>query len=198
MASQPIPEWSPSLDSLHRFTIEQYEAMVRSGAFNKRDRIHLINGYIVTKPMTQNTPHSTADELCGKCLGRVFSTGWHVRSGKPIRIPERSSMPEPDRYVARGDIRDYLARDPEPADVPLVVEIADSSLRDDISLAQVYGAGGIPVYWLVNLVDCQVEVFSEPCPGGYQSHQVFKPGQEISVVVDGIEVGRIAVSEIRP
>jgi Uma2 family endonuclease len=128
----------------------------------------------------------------------VFSTGWHVRSGKPIRIPQRASMPEPDRYVARGDIRDYLSRDPEPADVALVVEIADSSLRDDRDMAQVYGTGGIPIYWTVNLVDRQVEVYSDPGPAGYQSHHIFKPGQNIPVVADAKVVGRIAVSDILP
>jgi Uma2 family endonuclease len=158
----------------------------------------LINGYIVKKPVTRNTPYSTAVELYGRCLDRVFSTGWHVRSGKPIRIPQRSSMPEPDRYVARGNIRDYLARDPEPADVALVVEIADSSSRDDLALAQVYSAGGIPIYWIVNLVDTVVDVFSGPSSSRYQFHQIFRPGEEIAIAVDGIEIGRVAVSDMLP
>jgi len=198
VAAPGVLEWVPSPESLYRLSIEKYEAMVRSGVFTKRDRFHLINGFLVAKPTTQHTPHSTADELCGKTLDRVFSSGWHVRGGKPVRIPSRMSMPEPDRSVARGGIRDYLARDPEPADVPLVVEIADSSLRDDRGMAQVYGAGGIPVYWIVNLVDHQVEVYSGPSPAGYGSHQVLKPGQDIPVVAGGVEIARIAVSDILP
>jgi Uma2 family endonuclease len=198
IAAPRTTEWIPAPESLYRMSIEKYEAMVRSGVFTKRDRFHLISGLLVAKPMTQNTPHSTADELCGKTLDRVFSSGCHVRGGKPIRIPSQMSMPEPDRSVARGAVRDYLARDPDPADVLLVVEVADSSLRDNRALAQVYGAGGIPCYWIVNLVDRQVEVHSGPCSAGYQAHQNFKPGQDIPVVADGVEIGRIAVDDLLP
>ena len=61
----PDPPWVPS--PLYRFTLDQYEAMVASGAFTAKDRFHLINGFLVAK-MTQNDPHSTADELCGEAL----------------------------------------------------------------------------------------------------------------------------------
>jgi hypothetical protein len=52
------PGWIPS--PLYRMSLEQYEAMVASGVFTKRDRFHLINGYLVAK-MTQNPPHTVAD-----------------------------------------------------------------------------------------------------------------------------------------
>src|SRR5262249_57321027 len=100
---------------------------------------------------TQHPPHATADDLCGEALQRVIPPGWHQRSGKPIRLPVQNSIPEPDRCVARGTIRDYSRRHPEPADIALVVEVADSSLPDDRKLTQLYGAAGIPVYWIVNL-----------------------------------------------
>src|SRR5262245_45948885 len=115
------PNWIPS--PLHRLTLEQYEAMVDSGAFSGRERFHLINGFLVTK-MTQNDPHATADELCGHALAGVIPIGWHVRSAKPIRLPAQASKPEPDRCVVRGTIRDYSRRSPGPADIALVVEIA--------------------------------------------------------------------------
>ncbi len=54
--------WIPSL--LYRFTLERYERLVESGALTTRDRLHLINGYLVAK-RTQNPPHNTADDLCG-------------------------------------------------------------------------------------------------------------------------------------
>jgi hypothetical protein len=63
------PGWIPS--PLYRMTVEQYEAMVASGAFKARDRLHLINGYLVAK-MTQNPPHVVADELCGDALLRII------------------------------------------------------------------------------------------------------------------------------
>jgi Uma2 family endonuclease len=183
---------------MYRLSLEQYEALVRSGIFRKRDRLQLINGYLVKKPMTQNPPHSTADELCGKALDQICAgaSGWHVRGGKPVRLPNTTSMPEPDRCLVRGEIRDYLSRDPEPPEIALAVEIADSSLPQDRAMAVIYGAAGVPVYWIVNLVDKQVEVYSVPSAAGYQSHEILKPGRLIPVVAGGVEIGQIAVADI--
>ena len=101
MASPAIQEWSPSLDSLHRFTIEQYEAMVASGAFKKEDRLELIEGSLVEKT-TKGPNHSTGSEDCWRAIHALLAAGWHVRIEKPIRIPDRDSEPEPDVSVARG------------------------------------------------------------------------------------------------
>jgi Uma2 family endonuclease len=189
------PDWVPS--PLYRITLEQYEAMIASGAFTKRDRVHLIRGLLVAK-MTQKTPHSTADLLCGDALERTIPPGWHVRPAKPIRIAGQASKPEPDRSVARGEIRDYSRHDPEPGDVALVVEVADSRLREARDLAGVCGGGGIAAYWIVNLVDRQVELYSDPFQGGYRSRVEFKPSQAIPVVIDGRQVGTIAVDDVLP
>jgi Putative restriction endonuclease len=122
-ATQPATQgWIPS--PLYRFTLERYEELVESGAFSKQDRFHLINGYLVAR-MTQNPPHTIADELCGAALQRVVPAGWHVRAAKPVRIPSRISKPEPDRMVVRGTIRALGLHDPDPPDVALIVEVAD-------------------------------------------------------------------------
>jgi Uma2 family endonuclease len=179
-------------------TVEQYEAMVSSGAFKARDRFHLINGYLVAK-MTQNPPHVVADELCGGALARLIPTGWHVLAGKPIRLPGRDSEPEPDRSVVRGTIRDYENRHPGPDDIAMVVEVANSSLQEDREMAAaVYGPSGIPVYWIVNLVNRQVEVYTDPGPQGYRSRADFLEGQSVAVVVDGQHLGQVAVLDILP
>lgn len=189
------PGWIPS--PLYRFSLERYEELVESGAFTTRDRFHLINGYLVAR-MTQNPPHNTADDLCGAALQRVLPPGWYIRAAKPVRIPSRASKPEPDRAVVRGSIRDYAHRDPDPQEVGMVVEVSDSSLRDDRDLTRVYGGGGIPVFWIINLVDRQVEVYSQLGQGGYQSQAIFRPGQDVPVVIDGIEVGWIPVNDLLP
>ena len=65
-------------------------------------------------------------------------------------------------------------------------------------MAFVYGAAGIPVYWIVNLMDRQVEVYTGPGPDGYASREDFREGTDVRVVIDGVEVGRIAVADILP
>ena len=189
------PAWIPS--PLYRMTVEEYEDLVASGAFKGRRRFHLIDGLLVEK-MVQNPPHTMADLLCGRQLDRDVSPGWHVRPAKPIRLPVPASMPEPDRCVGRGDARDYR-QDPGPADIALIVEIADSSLADDrIYAGNLYGPSGIPICWIVNLVDRQVEIYSGPGPAGYASRVDFKPGQTVPVVIGGQQVGQIAVDDMLP
>src|SRR5262245_28341639 len=121
--------WVPS--RLYRMTVDEYEAMIASGAFKGRNRFHLINGYLVEK-MTQDPPHRVADELCGVELARVLPAGrYHVAAAKPVRLPGRDSEPEPDRCVVRGTIRDYEGHHPGPGEIALIVEVADSSLAED-------------------------------------------------------------------
>ena len=99
----------------------------------------------------------------------------------------------------RGTIRDYEDRQPGPDDILLLVEVADSSLADDRQLATwVYGPAGIPVYWIVNLVHRQVEVYTDPGPDGYRSRVVFADGQSVPVVIDGHPLGQIAVADLLP
>jgi Uma2 family endonuclease len=195
MTSLPDPGWIPA--PLYRLTLDQYEAMVSSGAFSGKERFHLINGYLVAK-MTQNDRHATADELCGDAVSRILPAGWHVRAAKPIRIPSQASKPEPDRCVARGTIRDYLQRSPEPADIALVVEISDSSLSEDRKQAAIYAGGGIPVYWIVNLVDRQVEVYSDPGPSGYRARQDYREGDSVPISIDGHQIGSVTARDILP
>jgi len=189
--------WIPS--PLYRMTVEQYEAMVASGAFSKKDRFHLINGYLVAK-MTQPPPHRVADELCGAELARIIPADrYHIPGAKPIRLPGRASEPEPDRCVVRGTIRDYEDRHPGPDNIALVIEVADSSLADDRQMAtEVYGPSGVPVYWIVNLVHRQVEVYTDPGPEGYRSCAAFAEGQSVPVVIDGQPLGRVAVADLLP
>ena len=194
------PEWLPSPP--YRLTLEQYERMVDEGIIGEHERVHLIDGILVAK-MTRNDPHCTADDLCGIALQRLIPPGWYIRGAKPIRIPggggRRDSKPEPDRCVVRGSVRDYEERTPGPADVALVAEIADSSLAEDRKLAaEVYGPAGIPVVWIVNVRGREVEVYTDPGPQGYRVSEIFAEGQSVPVVIDGQEVGRIAVEDILP
>ena len=197
---QTLPSPPPRL--LYRMSMEKYEAMVTSGVFTKRDRFQLVEGLLVEK-MTEYPPHASVSVTTADAIRALLPQGWHVREEKPLRIPARASLPEPDIVVTRGKSQDYLKRHPEPVDVSLVIEVADSSLEEDRTLmARVYGGGGVARYWIVNLVDHQVEVYSLPSgtaePLGYRHCEIFRSGQSIPVLIDETEVGRIAVADILP
>jgi Uma2 family endonuclease len=77
-----------------------------------------------------------------------------------------------------------------------VVEVSDSSLDEDRKKAGIYGRAGIPVCWIINLIDGQVEVYSNPGPSGYGSMDVLMAGHVIPVVIDGVEVGQVPVADV--
>jgi Uma2 family endonuclease len=182
----------------YRMSIEQYEAMVALDVFTRDDRFELIEGLLVAK-MTKYPPHSVATDLCGKILDRLVNDkGWHARIEKPIRIPTRSSEPEPDVVLARGELATYWRRHPNPEDIALIVEVADTTLEKDRRLAKTYGAGGIPVYWIINLADRQVEVYSSPKRKAYTIHETLLETEFIDLIIEGRMMGRIAVAELLP
>jgi Uma2 family endonuclease len=185
--------------SLYRMTLEKYESLIVSGFFSKRDDVHLINGYLVNRK-PESPLHGAVCEVIRLAIEAFLLIMWHTRSEKGLRIPSQVSMPRPDLVIVRGTPRDYIARYPEPADTALVVEVSNTSLDQDRAMADIYGAGGVPVpvYWIVNLVDGQVEVYSNPGPSGYQSLEVLAPGHVLHVMVDGVKIGEIPVADILP
>jgi Uma2 family endonuclease len=184
---------------LYRMTLEQYESLIASGFFAEGDDVHLINGYVVTR-MAESPAHGAVLEAVRIAIGAILLAvaGWHTRSEKGVRIPSQTSIPRPDLTVVRGDWRDYVTHYPDAADVALIAEVSVSSLDKDRALADIYAKAGIPVYWIVNVDDRQVEVYSDPGPNGYQTHEVLAPDHVLSVKVDGVEIGEIAVADILP
>ena len=119
-ALPPVQVW--------RLSVEQYEEMVRAGILSEDDPVELLDGWLVPK-MPKKPLHVMATELVRDALVKVIPDGWHVNSQQPLRLS--TSEPEPDAMVVRGSRRDYLDRLPGPAEVALVVEVADTSLEQD-------------------------------------------------------------------
>jgi Uma2 family endonuclease len=199
ISTTPPPIGSEGPWPLYRLSLDRYEAMVESGIFTERDRLQLINGMLVAK-VTQGDDHCVADDLCRVELSAVLPPGWFVRPGKPVKLPP-DGMPEPDEAVVRGSARDYARRKrgtPGAQDVGLIVEVAYSSLAEDRAMVAVYGRSGIPIYWILNLVDRLVEVYSCPQPDGYATRIDYQSGQHVPVVLDGMAFGQIAVDNLLP
>lgn len=193
----------PALDAalasrLSRISVAQYDRLISAGAIFDAEDVELIEGLLVSK-MGRNRPHILAGKLGLAALQRIVPEGWHVAKEDPIRASDWSK-PEPDLAVIRGGITDYVDRDVTAADVGVVVEIAESSLTVDRDvMGRLYAAGGIPGYWIVNLVAGHVEVYADPDPvAGYRSRKDYRRGETIPVVLDGLEVGRAAVDELSP
>ncbi len=194
------PDGDVPIPSLYRLSVEQYERMARLGILKDGEPVELLDGLLVTK-MTKNPPHTVVTLLTRTALERLLPAGWFVSSQEPVQVGQ--SEPEPDLLVVRGHIRDYIRRHPQPQDVALVIEVADATLRRDrVTKKRDYARAGIPVYWLINLRASLIEVYTDPSgpteKPTYRQRQDYGLDDAVGVVIEGREVGSVAVSELLP
>jgi Uma2 family endonuclease len=176
--------------------VYEYERIVAAGVLDD-ERVELVDGYVVRR-MPNNPPHSWSTRKILNQRAGFVPPRWTWRLGQAVRIPEYNES-EPDIAIVRGTDDDYKHRFPEPADVALLVEVSEFAPdREHDEKITAYAQAGISEYWIVNLVEGQVEVYAGPTPVGYRSRQVFKAGQNVPVIIDGHEVGRIHVADILP
>ena len=194
-----LPMTLPPARNVYRFTVEQYDRMVQDGTIREDDPVELLNGIVVRK-MPRGPRHVTSTKACQRTLHHLLAAGWHVAKEDPVRIPDHDE-PEPDIAVVRGADTAYRDHHPGPGDIPLVVEVADSSLTwDRTEKLSIYAHAGISVYWIINLIDGQVEVYNDPnqVVGRYATQIDYKAGQDVPVIIDGQVVGQIAVADLIP
>lgn len=178
-------------------TVPMFRAMVRTGIIGEKESIYLWKGRLARR-MAPNRPHSIAVDRARRALDAILLPGVHVQQGEPLAMRTEHSLPEPDLDVLRGRPEDYPDEFPTTADVLLVVEMADSSLALDRDQADDLAREGVPAYWIADLKGRRVEVRDEPAEGIYQRVLVYKEDDDIPVVIDGQEVGRVSVRDLLP
>lgn len=188
------------IELIWRLSVEQYHAMIQAGILTEDDPVELLEGWLVTK-MPKNPKHSLATQLIQEALTRLLFPGWHVNVQEPVTTGD--SEPEPDVLVVRGDRRQYTDRHPGPREVALIVEVADSSLRrDQVLKKRLYAAAGILVYWVVNLPEARIEVYTDPSGPAeqpdYRQRRDYAQSDMVPVILDGVEIGRLPVHELLP
>jgi Uma2 family endonuclease len=196
MATAVIPAAPDDLDHLYRMSVDEYEGLANAGLLKDR-HVELINGWLVKK-MTTKPPHVVAVDAVREGIAAILPGGWWLREAKPVRIPDFDE-PEPDVSVVRGKRQDYRSRHPGPGDIEFLVEVSDTSLAwDRREKRSAYARAGVSTYWILNLVDRQLEVFTSPENDDYKSERVFGPSEQVDVIIDRIAVGRLAVADLLP
>jgi Uma2 family endonuclease len=143
-----------------RFSKREYYRMGELGFF-RGQRVELIEGRILVMS-PQNALHSTGVTRVLNALVPVFATGHVVRPQLPLDLGQ-TTEPEPDVAVVVGDVDDYTQAHPTSA--VLIVEVSDSTLSYDRNRkGSLYARSGVQDYWIVNLVQRQVEVYRAPIP----------------------------------
>jgi Uma2 family endonuclease len=161
-------------------TIEEYHQMVAAGILSEDERIELIRG-----EMVEMTPIGNRHAGCVRRLNRSFSSRLAPQAvidvQNPVPLEEQQSEPQPDVVLLRFQQDCYSAQPPQPADVLLVVEVADSSLLYDREVKiSLYAESGIPETWLVDLTSDSIFVYRRPSLTGYQEVRQHRRGDEIS------------------
>ncbi|MDB5352118.1 MAG: hypothetical protein JWN86_3365 [Planctomycetota bacterium] len=186
-------------DTLYRFSVQDFYAMIDAGLFPRETRIELWEGQIYEK-MAESRPHSTAGQRCGLALSRWLPTGWYLVHEDSLELAP-GKVPLPDLMVLRGSPDTYEERYPAPPDVGLLVEVARTSHKGDTGpKLESYARASIVSYWVINLVAKVVQVHREPLSseGRYAVEEVFGSGQAIPFYLDGMVVGEIAVDDLLP
>lgn len=199
IGSPPSPVISgPEVPFVPRlFTVEEYHRLGELGVLTEDDRVELLEG-VITPKMVHNPPHDATITIVEEVLRAALPSGWFIRLQCSLTTPD--SEPEPDLAIVRGHARDFARRHPFAADVSLVVEVADSSLTRDRRKARIYALAGVPVYWIVNLGDEQIEAFWQPSGDAsnpvYLQNAVYRRGDRVLMSIPGSTQSHSSVDEL--
>ncbi|HVA49911.1 MAG TPA: Uma2 family endonuclease [Pirellulales bacterium] len=191
------------------FSVAEFHKMLADGILIDGQPLELIDGIILQKdraaageaPMTHGKRHAIAiEEIDDLLAAHAGNSGCSVRAQLPVTLSDVSE-PEPDLALVMGKIRDYLDHHPGSSEALLVIEVADSSLHYDRTIKQgLYAAAEIREYWIVNLIDDQIEVHRTPIVDErrYAQRCVFGLGEVVPLPLPGNVSVELRVDELVP
>ena len=182
-----------SVSPHRRITIDEYYDMARTGLIAPDARVELIEGEVVhVAPIGDR--HGDAVEELDELLHRAVTGRARVRCQMPVRIG-RYSQPEPDLVVMRPRVGRSDRGHPSAADVFLIVEVSDSTLRYDLDVkVPLYARHGVAEVWVVDLKHQTLHLHRSPDQGSYQYIASVTDGGPIAI--PGVGSATIDLSEI--
>ena len=160
------------------WSVEEYEELGRAGFFQGDQRVELFKGEIIAISPS-GYRHATAVTLLTNFLARKSRGRFDVSPQNPFNLDQRS-QPQPDLSLL-DPICVRLPRHPEPAEIFLVVEVSDNSVRyDREDKGPAYAERGVREFWLLNLETNQLEVFRDPGPNGYAQTMLLGPDDTVA------------------
>ena len=170
---------SPLSANLKYWTVQEYHLMSDLGILDPTERTELIAGQIVLMT-AKGTPHVITLQLLATNIQAQLGKSALIRTQDPIRL-DNFSEPEPDLAIVKGTILDYAEHHPVPEDIYLVIEVADSTLKQDCEVKdKLYARSHIAEYWVVDIQNRQVRIFRDPTPTGYGSQLILTETHSVS------------------
>jgi hypothetical protein len=190
-----LPQLAPRA-GVRKFTVDEYHRLIEGGFFRDNDKFELLEGWIVAK-MPRTPAHDAAISLADEIVRKYLPSEWIVRVQSAVTLTD--SEPEPDLAVVRGPIRAYAAHHPGAADIGLIVESSATSLGlDRADKGRIYARARIAVYWILNVEEGVVEVYTDPTAEGYQTQKLFAGSDAIPLIVAGQKLADVAAREFLP
>ncbi len=156
------------------FTIKEYHKMPDAGIIKESERVELIRGEIV-----KMSPIGRFHAACVNRLNQLFYQKLGVRAivapQNPVELDDYSE-PQPDIGLLEPRPDFYASGHPKPADILLIVEVADSTIKYDREVKiPLYAEDKISEVWLVDINQQCLEVYREPTPNGYGQVEKLPP-----------------------
>jgi Uma2 family endonuclease len=159
------------------FTTGEYHRMIEAGILGEDDRIELIKGEIIHMAAAIGSQHAACVNRLTQLFVENFAGKAIIHVQNPVSIGKHSE-PEPDIALLKFREDFYAETHPEPEDVLLIVEIADTSLEyDRETKLPLYAKAGIREAWIVNLKEGCLEVYTNPSGQGYNSLKKYRKGE---------------------
>ena len=157
-----------------RFTIDDYHKMIQADILTENDRVELLDGEIIEMSPI-GSEHAGCINRINALLGALLGKKAILSIQNPLQIGEWSE-PEPDIAILKPADHYYAKRHPNPEDVLLIIEVADSSLEYDREVKMaMYAKAGIPEYWIINLQQSELEAYRAPKENGYRIKEIISP-----------------------
>jgi Uma2 family endonuclease len=162
-----------------RFTTEEYHRMGEVGIFHEDDRVELIAGELIRMAAIGPRHAANVDRINDLFMARLERRAI-VRVQNPVQLAAHSE-PEPDIVLLRRRADYYATGHPQPEDVLLIVEVADTSLGyDRDTKVPLYAAAGIPEVWIADLQGDRLRVFRDPDAGEYRRVEVLTRNDSVA------------------
>lgn len=183
----------PDAPRRHRLTVDDYYRMAEVGILGPRDRVELIDGEIIDMAPVAELHGGTVAQL-HRLLDRAAgdrAIPW-VQS---TIVLGRHSAPEPDLALLRPRADFYKSGLPRPADILLVVEVADSSLRYDRDVkAALYARHAVPELWLGDVRAKRLVRYRDPGAEGYA--RMDEPDLSAPVPIPGVDGATVSLAAL--
>ncbi len=165
----------------YRWTVEEWRKLGEAAIFDQEDRVELLNGeIIIMSPIGYR--HSLAVNKLNKFFVLRAQDRYLVSPQNPVVLDDISE-PQPDVVLIAPEWETHATDNPRPAEVLLLIEVADSSLPyDRAEKLRAYAQRNIMEFWIVNLRDDVIETFREPAGDRYGKIAIFARGQSVTPV----------------